>query len=362
MGVKIGTEAVGGFKIGTELVGGMKVGTEIIYRRSTVAPPTPENFSLYMVGEDNASLYRVSSAGQATLVGVLGITDPEGLAWDGTHLYTLGTRTIRGSDVQTLYRIDIASATTDRPVGTVTRIGERLGTASAFNRAEALAWDGSTLYAVVGAGDGDTLASINRTTGAGTVIGKLRGLVGFSNRDLDVHGMAWNGTSMYAVHEAGSSNSALGTVDLATGAFTRISSGIGAFENSPGNIVWDGTTMYYITTSNRTLGTISLTTGKSSSIRGAPGFFGVNEQSPSGLAWAPAFTPRTPQDSANLFALTDTASSSINELLTIDRTTAAFTRYENVFHLGPGLKGLAIAYNGTDIYMVGRQRATAGLP
>ena len=145
MGVKIGTEAVGGFKIGTELVGGMKVGTEIIYRRSTVTPPTPESFSLYMVGEDNASLYRVSSAGQATLVGVLGITDPEGLAWDGTHLYTLGTRTIQGSDVQTLYRIDIASATTDRPVGTVTRIGERLGTASEFNRATALTWDGSTL-------------------------------------------------------------------------------------------------------------------------------------------------------------------------------------------------------------------------
>lgn len=37
MGLKVGTETVGGLKIGTETVGGMKVGTEIIYQ----AAPSP---------------------------------------------------------------------------------------------------------------------------------------------------------------------------------------------------------------------------------------------------------------------------------------------------------------------------------
>ena len=45
MGVKIGTEAAGGFKIGTEIVGGMKVGTEIIYRAVT-APTAYHTYTI----------------------------------------------------------------------------------------------------------------------------------------------------------------------------------------------------------------------------------------------------------------------------------------------------------------------------
>ena len=45
MGIKIGTEAAGGFKIGTEIVGGMKVGTEIIYRAVT-APTAYHTYTI----------------------------------------------------------------------------------------------------------------------------------------------------------------------------------------------------------------------------------------------------------------------------------------------------------------------------
>ena len=47
MGLKIGTEAVGGLKIGTELVGGMKIGTDLIYQATAAAiNPSPDSRSV----------------------------------------------------------------------------------------------------------------------------------------------------------------------------------------------------------------------------------------------------------------------------------------------------------------------------
>jgi hypothetical protein len=89
-----------------------------------------------------------------------------------------------------------------------------------FNVSTALEYVGSTLYAAFDVAgpeiDPGALGTINPQTGATTLVGVLTGM------NAPAGGLAYNGTTLYAVSSADSVFSELYTVNLATGAATKI--------------------------------------------------------------------------------------------------------------------------------------------
>lgn len=104
-------------------------------------------------------LYSVSTTtGAATLVGDTGRDDPSGLAFDGLGTAYLMDTHVNGDGMARLYTLNTVTAATSL-VGTWgPAAGDALG---------GLAFDGGTLYGIWG----DSLYSVNTTTGVSTLIG-----------------------------------------------------------------------------------------------------------------------------------------------------------------------------------------------
>lgn len=220
------------------------------------------------------------------------------------------------SGAATLYRIDhtTGAATAVGPVG--------------FNRVGAMAFHSSgTLYAVGSRPSDGTfvLITINTTTGAGTEVGPttgLRGPVGdISFRRSD--------QKLFA-YDANASNHTLYTLDLATGAATRIGSTGLSFNGGNGIDFSPDDTLFH--TNVNSLNTLNQTTG--TAVQVAPMSFASPADNGS-RANALAFHPSTNL----LYAAVVNSNSSVNYLGIVNTATGAVTI------VGPTVTGLdAIAF------------------
>lgn len=146
------------------------------------------------------------------------ITDPEGSLYftameiTNTTFYAARSTQGAGSAASTLGTVDLVA-------GTFTPIGPMTGTSGP---ASGLAWDGATMYAVVGGGNSPQLFSIDLSSGAATPIGSGEGVdpdVGrLTGLEFGCDGV------LYALDRFGGANldGALYTVDTATGVFTPV--------------------------------------------------------------------------------------------------------------------------------------------
>ena len=136
------------------------------------------------------------------------------LVWVDGVLYT--------TDGAVLYTIDTETGLETRVHATNT-IGSNVG---------ALAWDGTTLYA--GADQDDSLYTVNKEDGTGTLVGSFSG-------PTTIGGLTWNGTALYLM-----ASRSLYTVDTTNGSATLVGTLAGA--GSIRNLTWDGEFFYGLTT------------------------------------------------------------------------------------------------------------------
>ena len=240
-----------------------------------------------------AVIFDWSAVGSSNLRFGINLTNPSGLAWDGTNLYMLDDA------VHALYTVN-----------TTTGIATRIGSPQGVTRPRGLAWDGSKLYAVaetLGNRPTSALFTVDRADGTSTRVGNANR---FGVNERSPSGLAWDGTNLYMV---GGTNDALFTVNTTTGVATRVGNAnrFGVGESSPSGLAWDGTNLYMVGGTNDALYTVNTTTGVATRVGNADRF-GVNERAPTGLAW----------DGTNLYMVGTT-----NDVLyTLDTTTGVATR------------------------------------
>ena len=130
--------------------------------------------------------------------------------------------------------------------------------------------------------DTAALYSINLSTGAATRIGSA---TQFGISEADPRALAWNGSTMYML---GANNDWLYTLDLTTGVATRVGSvsQFGVSEGNPQGLAWNSNnnTMYMVGRGNDVLYTLDLTTGMATRV-GSATQFGISERQPAGLEW-----------------------------------------------------------------------------
>jgi len=129
----------------------------------------------WSAGRGNNGIYRINTTtGAATLIGNTGVGDLFGLAFDTTNNILFG----RANDGHALYTIS-----------TTTAAATTVGPNSVFNGALEYRADTDTLYAL-SAGGGDLL-SVNRGTGASTLVAATIGGVNNSDIAWDADLNAW---------------------------------------------------------------------------------------------------------------------------------------------------------------------------
>ncbi len=207
------------------------------------------------------------------------LSQPKGLAWDGTTLYMVDD----GTDA--LYTV---SPSTGRATRVSTRT-TRFGLDVSLIKPRDLAWSGSTLYMITSS----RLYKLNRTTGVATPIGS------FGTDISNATGLAWKRSSTATstgitgkpepgrLYMVDTNNDALYIVDTATGSATPtdafpVDSSVRAFGGSvrtPNGISWVGSDLYMVSNSPGKLHLVNETTGKVTNL----GEFGI--KSPTDLAW-----------------------------------------------------------------------------
>ena len=225
------------------------------------------------------------------------LTQPKGLAWDGSTLYMVDD----GTDA--LYKVATSTGVATRVSTRTTRFG--LSARSVSPRG--LAWDGSTLYMTTR----DKLYTLDRTTGVATLVGS------YGTKITDASGISWKrdpaATSTgVTVHQspgrlymADRATDALYIVNTATGSSargqaTRVDSSVVRFGLNIGSTVgleWVGPDLYMMSAGPGTMYRVDEVAGEAISL----GTFGIT--SPTDIAW----------DGSRLYALDD----STNALYTI---------------------------------------------
>ncbi|MYA62646.1 MAG: DUF4394 domain-containing protein [Dehalococcoidia bacterium] len=207
------------------------------------------------------------------------LTQPKGLAWDGTTLYMVDN----GTDA--LYTVSPSTGRATRVSTRTTRFGLDVST---FEPRD-LAWSGSTLYMITSS----RLYKLNRTTGVATSVGS------FGTDISNATGLAWKRSSTATstgitgkpdpgrLYMVDTNNDALYIVDTATGSATPtdafpVDSSVRAFGGSvrtPNGISWAGSDLYMVSNSPGKLHLVNETTGTVTNL----GEFGI--KSPTDLAW-----------------------------------------------------------------------------
>ncbi len=237
----------------------------------------------------------------------LSLTQPKGLAWDGTTLYMVDD----GTDA--LYTVSPSTGVATRVSATTTRFG--LPVSSIEPRG--LAWSGSTLYMITRS----SLYTLNRKTGVASPVGLFGADVSGAS------GLAWkrsvtetstgvsgkpNPGRLYMVD---TDNDALYIVDTVTGSATPtdafpVDSSVrefGGTVRTPGGITWVGADLYMVSSRPGKLYLLDETTGTVTNL----GPFGIER--PTDLAW----------NGSKLFVLDDTT----NALYTIRSAPLGASRW-----------------------------------
>ena len=230
--------------------------------------------------------------------------------------------------------------TVNRTTGALTVIGTPQNVGALDTPGAGMAWDGMNLYAGrIQAGFTFQLYTVNRTTGALTVIGTPQN-VGALN--APGAGMAWDGMNLFLiVYNHAGREFQLYTVNRTTGDLTVI----GTPQNPSGallydgvGLTWDGTQLFLgisASSSNEfQLYTVNRTTGDLTVI-GTPQSLGSGSWHTAGMAW----------DETNLFFVRVSDSNNMLSLGTVDRTTGALTVIGTPQNVGAGYhEGAGMAY------------------